>query len=396
MLALQILLVGAILLLMPPIAVLFAEVLLAVTSRSGAALQDGERPRLAVVMPAHDEATVIADTLRAVIPQLCKSDRLVVVADNCSDETAAIAASEGAEVIVRADATRRGKGYALDFGIRHLEPDAPEVVVIVDADCLVTAGALDRLARVCSRTARPVQALYLMRAPQGAGPMLRIAEFAGALKNQVRPMGLHRLGLPCQLMGTGMAFPWRTIRSARLATGHIVEDLKLGIELARAGTPAQFCPDAVVTSTFPVSKEGIRSQRTRWEHGHLAVILSDAPGLILESLVKMNPNLLALALDLIVPPLALLMLLVAVVWLAAAVWYFVAAALFPLALATLAGALLALSVLFSWARYGRRIISLSTLAIAVVYALWKIPLYIKFLVARQLDWVRSKRDSGGS
>jgi hypothetical protein len=149
----------------------------------------------------------------------------------------------------------------------------------------------------------------------------------------------------------------------------------------------------MVTSTFPVSNEGIKSQRTRWEHGHLGVILSDGPSLILESVLTANLSLMVLALDLIVPPLALLMFLVVGIWLVALGWYAVSDVQFPLALATVAGALLALSVLLSWIRFGQRIVTLGGLMLGVVYALWKIPVYAKFLVARQLDWVRSKRDT---
>ena len=58
------------------------------------------------------------------------------------------------------------------------------------------------------------------------------------MKNWVRPLGLSNLNLPCQLMGTGMAFPWELIRSANLASGSIVEDTKLGLELASGRTPA--------------------------------------------------------------------------------------------------------------------------------------------------------------
>ena len=64
-----------------------------------------------------------------------------------------------------------------------------------------------------------------MQAAEGASLKMRLAEFAWVIKNQVRPLGLHRLGLPCQLMGSGMASPWACINSADLATGHIVEDL---------------------------------------------------------------------------------------------------------------------------------------------------------------------------
>ena len=384
---------GAALLLMAPVVVLFVEVVLAVTQRERTASVAGDRPNVAVLVPAHDEALIISRTLRTILPQMAGGDRLVVVADNCTDETAALAAAEGAEVLARSDLLRRGKGYALDFGVRHLKSDAPEIVLIVDADCLLGSGVIDRLARLSQRSGRPVQALYLMQATENASLKMRIAEFAWVIKNQVRPLGLHRLGLPCQLMGTGMAFPWACISSADLATGHIVEDLKLGIEFARRGTPPLFCPEALVTSEFPASSEGVRSQRTRWEHGHLSVILSDAPQLLLSSLATLNARGLALALDLAVPPLSLLTLLVIAAWSAAALLSIFAKSYFPLAVASATAVLLVLAILLSWRAYGRHVISLISLALAMLHAFLKIPLYLKFLVARQAKWIRSKREA---
>ena len=392
MILLEILVSGAAWLLLLPTLVVFIEVVLAVTHRSKPTDLEGERPRLAIVMPAHDEELGIEATLRLILPQMERFDRLLVVADNCSDNTAAIAAAAGAEVIVRTDAAQRGKGYALDFGVRHLKANAPDIVMIIDADCQVTPGAIDRLARLCARTSRPVQALYLMHAPCDAGTQLRIAELAWVIKNQVRPEGLRTLGLPCQLMGTGMAFPWAWISTARLATGHIVEDLILGLDLARAGAPPLFCPEALVTSNFPSSSLGVQGQRTRWEHGHMSVILREAPRLFFESLKNRNAGLMALAADLCVPPLALLGLQVGLLWSTSLIFYVVTKTMYPLWITSLTAALLALSIYLSWLRFGRHIISLGNLAIAAVYPLAKIPLYLRFLVARQLDWVRSKRD----
>ena len=297
---------------------------------------------------------------------------------------------------MRNEQSRRGKGYALDFGIRHLEGDPPAVVLIVDADCRVEAGSIDRLARVCARTGRPVQALYMLLAPPGARMGMRVAEFAFTLKNRVRPRGLRSLRLPCQLMGTGMAFPWACLSAATLATGHIVEDLKLGLELAGVGCAPLFCPEAQVTSFFPASERGFKSQRTRWEHGYLGVLVRDAPAVLLKSVFTLNGGLLALALDLCVPPVALLTLLAVAVWIAGAMFYVFTRVDLPLLIASAAAALLALSVLASWARYGRQILSLGSLAFAIAYAFLKIPLYFRFLVARQFEWVRTKRDEDRS
>jgi cellulose synthase/poly-beta-1,6-N-acetylglucosamine synthase-like glycosyltransferase len=154
-----------------------------------------------------------------------------------------------------------------------------------------------------------------------------------------------------------------------------------------------FCPEALVTSEFPASSEGVRSQRTRWEHGHLSVILSDAPQLLLSSLATLNARGLALALDLAVPPLSLLTLLVIAAWSAAALLSIFAKSYFPLAAASATAALLVLAILLSWRAYGRHVISLISLALAMLQAFLKIPLYLKFVVARQVKWIRSKREA---
>ncbi|HEV2703000.1 MAG TPA: glycosyltransferase family 2 protein [Steroidobacteraceae bacterium] len=375
-----------------PALILFAEVICALVYRRRISAPSGQRPKVAILMPAHDEASGITPSLRSLLPQLLPTDRLVVIADNCTDDTAAVAAAAGAEVIERQDRSRRGKGFALDFGVRHLEHDPPEVVIIADADCCFSAGTIDRLARECRLHGRPVQGLYLMLSAEQAGTKTRIAQFAWLVKNLVRPTGLLALGLPCHLMGTGMAFSWGCIRSAQLATGHIVEDMQLGLDLARRGEAPQFCPDVLVTSYFPQSDDGQRSQRTRWEHGHLGLIMTAAPRLLLTGLLKADVRMVALALDLMVPPLALLVMLCTASVMVDGAFAVLSARAVPFALAAATLALVGFAVLASWIRYGQHIISLYALASAPVYALRKVPVYIGFLWSRQLDWVRSKRD----
>ena len=292
----------------------------------------------------------------------------------------------------RRDTSIRGLGYALDFGVRYLERDPPEVLIVVDADCCVSAGSIDILARDCHARGGPVQGLYVNQAAEGAGTRTRIAALASLVKNKVRPTGLLALGLPCTLMGTGMAFPWACMRSAPLATGHIVEDVQLAFDLARRGELVHFCPDVLVTSQFPQSDDGIRSQRTRWEHGHLALILTAAPKLLWAGLLKAEVRTMALALDQMVPPLALIVMLAALNVILDGAFAVLSGHIAPFALACAALALVGISVLLAWMRYGQHIISLYALASAPVYALCKVPIYIGFLLSRQLDWVRSKRD----
>lgn len=394
MLMLQILFVVLWLLLLVPSLVFALQVVLALPwfRKKNAVHEVPARPRIAVLVPAHNESAGIAWPLNALRAQLQAGDRVVVVADNCTDDTAEVAQANGAEVITRFDAGRRGKGYALDFGVRHLEAAPPEVVIVVDADCVVRGEAVDLLARQCMAAGRPVQALYLMRSPRGASLKTQVAEFAWAVKNWARPLGYHHLGLPCQLMGTGMAFPWPLIRDAELASGQIVEDLKLGLDLAASGHAPCFCPQALVTSVFPANSEGVQSQRTRWEHGHLGMLLKEGPRQLLNGVNGRNTGLLALALDLCVPPLALLTLLVLVLCLCGGALWAITGSALPWSLALINPGLVGVAVLLAWARFGRDILSLPSLAYAPFYALGKVPLYLKFLVKRQVEWVRSRRD----
>ena len=367
-----------------------ADVVSAVAAVSAAPARAG----FAVLMPAHDEAGGIAAAIAAVRAQLGARDRLLVVADNCSDATAASARAAGAEVIERTDAQRRGKGYALDHGVRWLERAPPVVVVVVDADCIVAPGALERLTQRCLATARPAQALYLMHAPPGAGLGLRIAAFAWVVKNRLRPLGGAALGWPCQLMGTGMAFPWTLIRSAPLASGHLVEDMELGVALARAGAAPLFCAQALVSSVFPSDAAGARAQRRRWEHGHLSVLAATGPRLLAQALLRRDGALAALALDLMVPPLAALALaLTALLVIGAAWWGFTADAL-PVALAALAMGLFGAVVMAAWWRGGRQLVTLRELVALPWYVAAKIPLYVRLFTKRQVEWVRTKRDDG--
>jgi cellulose synthase/poly-beta-1,6-N-acetylglucosamine synthase-like glycosyltransferase len=388
-------LVAATAVLLVPVAVFTLQVVVALRRTSPPRLEAGEhRPATAVLMPAHDEAMGIAAAIDTVLPQLRGGDRLVVVADNCSDRTAVIAAERGAEVVERNDADRRGKGYALDHGVRHLAAAPPAVVIVVDADCAVGPGSIDLLARECARRGRAVQALYLMLAPPGAALKQRMAEFAWAVRNELRPLGWQRLGGPCQLMGTGMAFPWATIVTASLASASIVEDMQLGLDLAAAGSPPSYCAAARVTSGFPAQAAASVAQRTRWEHGHLAMIASRGLPMLWSGIVSANMALVAMALDLCVPPLAALVLSLLGVAVASAALAAIGGSAAPLGLALGGLVVLAVGVAAAWVQVGHRSVSFGELALAPIYALAKIPIYIRLFTARQLRWVRTSRDDG--
>ena len=166
-------------------------------------------------------------------------------------------------MIERHDTERRGKGFALQFALDHLRAAPPEIVVFTDADCLFAPDALRKIAGAAAHEARPAQALYLMKAPEGAGPRLQVAEFAWAFINNVRMRGLARLFDVTRFTGAGFAAPWRVLADIDLASGEIVEDLALTMALIRKGAAPVFVPGAVVTSEFPTDENALTRQSAR-------------------------------------------------------------------------------------------------------------------------------------
>ncbi len=81
-----------------------------------------------------------------------------------------------------------------------------------------------------------------------------------------------------------MAFSWDMINQVNLASGEIVEDMKLGLDLAIASYTPRFCPSAKITGRLPQKQEAATTQRTRWEHGHLHTTINYVPLLIKEAM----------------------------------------------------------------------------------------------------------------
>ena len=199
------------------------------------------------------------------------------------------------------------------------------------------------------------------------------------------------MGFSCGLKGTGMAFPWHIIRQLNLRNGNLVEDLKLSIDLARKGISTLFCPEAVTTSYFPTTAEAMLSQRIRWEHGHLPLILREVPRLMLVSLVRRNLGIFAFAVNLMIPPLVFIIYLLGValaITMLAQAFDASSRGLIVLLTATIS---LLVSVLLVWWRYGRDFLPLQGLGAILPYVLQKFSIYVKFFFDRQKLWVRTDR-----
>ncbi len=375
-----------------PMMVYIIECAAAIVPRRARKLDsNGERAGATIIIPAHNEAGSIERTVASVQEEMSAADRLIVISDNSTDDTAARAREAGAEVFERNDAERRGKGYALSFGLDQIAVNPPAVVVFVDADCELAFGSLNALVRQATRTGAPAQGVYLLAGDESPSSREAVSRLAFVVKNLVRPMGLDHLELPCLLTGTGMAFPWEMIRAAPLAGGNIVEDMQLGIDLAIAGSSPRLCAGAHIRGASATNDDSARAQRTRWEHGHLRTLTSQGPRLVRAAAMQGRGDLLALALELTVPPLSLLVAVVFVGTVLATFAALLGAWWWPASWLASGLAGVVVVTLLAWWKHGRAHAPGRALLAAPAYILWKLPLYAKFFVKPETEWVRTER-----
>lgn len=263
---------------------------LELASLTAASMVTTERPRadparcrkLAVVVPAHDEEAGIAACVeslqRAVVPP--NGRRIVVVADNCSDSTASVAGNAGAEVLIRNDAERRGKGYALELAFDHVLQD-PEVeaVLVVDADTEVEANFFMAAAATFAAGADGMQCRYLPKNPDYS-TKTRLLNVAQIAFNVARPRGREAMGLSVGILGNGFGLHRRVLAELPYTARSVVEDLEYHLMMVRAGFSMRFVEETAVLADLPTSEEGARTQRERWEGGRFRMIREFGPQLL--------------------------------------------------------------------------------------------------------------------
>lgn len=348
-------------------------------------------PSAVVVIPAHDEETSIAATIAALGAEAAGIADLLVVADNCSDRTAEIAGATVAKTIVRTDPDLRGKGYALAFARNELSSAPPDVVLIIDADCRIDRQGLTALIEAAAPGSAPAQAVNLLRPDLTAAPFVQVSNFAFMLRNLVRQRGLQRLAGRVHLTGTGMALPWALFAEADLGGASLVEDLNLGVTLAAKGHPAVLVEQATVWSAAASARDTLQ-QRARWEGGFLSNALPAGLRGLRGSVAALDRRGVMAAIDLCIPPLALLVMLdivaLTILGLAAASSGAIGAFIAVL----LASALAGVAITLAWFRAGRAFASPGAVARIPIYVARKLPMYARLLIrGAPRDWVRTDR-----
>jgi cellulose synthase/poly-beta-1,6-N-acetylglucosamine synthase-like glycosyltransferase len=273
----------------------------------------GELPVVAVVVPAHDEERGIGATIAQLLALDYPAGRLrvFVIADNCSDRTAEVAAAAGAQVLVRNDEANRGKGQALDWMLRRQRAlfEGAELIAFIDADMQVDRHFLTAMAATFADPGQlAAQGRYVIGNPDRS-VFAAIGYVSFCYVNHVRPAGRCFWGGTADLKGSGMVFRAGFLLPRGWAAHSIAEDIQLGKELMLEGIRVAYVPAARVTSDIPTTLAQVRVQQSRWEGGKHQVHASVRPRAWRAFLRQPSALLLDGLLDLLVPPLSVVILL---------------------------------------------------------------------------------------
>jgi len=342
--------------------------------------------RVAVVVPAHNEALGIASCVQS----LLLADKgnmqitVYVIADNCTDNTAELAEQAGAAVLRRTNEVERGKGYALHYAFTELEATGFDCVLIVDADTTVSPNLIIAAAEAMRNGAAGVQVQYLARNAD-ASARTRLQALAIRAFNVIRHRGRQNLGLSTGILGNGFGLRRDTLAAVPYLASSVVEDLEYHLGLVRSGRKITFVNDATVFGELPTGDKGAQTQRSRWEGGRFRMLVERVPGLFVDVL-KGRLRCFEPMMELLLLPLAFHVVLLIV------------AALSPqlivreIALAGIAVVLFHLAVTIVVGKGGWR--DLATLASAPFYILWKLLLIPRMLrnASAKHAWVRTTRN----
>jgi 1,2-diacylglycerol 3-beta-glucosyltransferase len=267
------------------------------------------RSRLVVLIPAHDEELLVGRTVRSLLAQSYPRElfQIAVIADNCSDETAAIAAAAGADTVMVRDAPdARGKGRALQWAIDQLLSTQlpPDAIVSVDADTIADTDLLLAVVERFEAGAQAVQADYCAFGDGSDSSALREAAFL--LFNRVRPAGSNVLGRSAWLVGNGWLLSTEVLRRRPWMAFTSTEDREYSLDLQVDGVRIAFAGAAAVHAPTAPNHKAAQTQQLRWEGGWASLLRARLPQLLTDAWRRRAPGLAMIAFELAVPPLGLL------------------------------------------------------------------------------------------
>ena len=241
----------------------------------------GTRVRVTVIVPAHNEEATLPTTLGALAQQTRLPDRVIVVADNCTDRTVAIAREMGHEAFETIDNAHK-KGGALNQVLATLLPVATpsDVILVMDADTSLGPQFIDVAAGHLQEDPELAAVGGVFYGEPGNGV---IGQFQ---RNEYTRYSLQirqRRGRVFVLTGTATMFRAEALLDVAAARGVFIpgepgkvydtaaltEDNELTLALKSLGATMMSPPECYVVTEIMPTWRALWTQRQRWQRGAL-------------------------------------------------------------------------------------------------------------------------------
>lgn len=227
--------------------------------------------RFVVLIPAHNEARVIAPLLESLrnqnYPKNCY--KVYVSCDNCTDDTAELARRHGATALERFDSARGGKTWNVRWALARLPMEEADALTMFDADNLVAPDFLARMNDYMELhpEAEAIQGVLDVKNPDDNW-LTRSYALAYWFTNRFWQQARGLWGLSCTLGGTGLVIRAATLERIGWNLESLTEDLEMSTRLILSGSRVHWNAAAVIYDEKPQDLAISKRQRTRWMQGH--------------------------------------------------------------------------------------------------------------------------------
>jgi 1,2-diacylglycerol 3-beta-glucosyltransferase len=266
----------------------------------------------AVVVPAHNEESLLPALLASLSSQAYPPGqfRVMVIADNCTDGTAAVARLAGATVYERHNLEAVGKGQALRWLFDQIEHQTDiEAYAFIDADSIVDANFLSAMnARIQVKGGAVILQSSYRVSDATSHALVSLRALAFSLIHDLRARGKERLGLSVGLWGNGMVMTRDVIERLPWGSFSAVEDAEQHIQILLSGFRSEFVSTTHVYGYMPSTFKAAKDQQRRWEGGRQSLIRRYASPLLSAALRGRNKVLLASCFDVLLPPTSVIFL----------------------------------------------------------------------------------------
>ena len=237
--------------------------------------QETKAHRFAVLIAARNEETVINHLIDSINTQTYDQGEVTVfvVADNCTDQTAACARKMGAIVYERFDQTKIGKGHAMEFLLNQMEKDyAPfDGYFVFDADNVLDQNYILEMNKTFS-DGYDIITSYRNSKHYGDNWISSGYAIWFLWESEFLNRGRMLLGTSCAVSGTGFFFSRRIIEKyGGWKFFLLTKDIQFTVDNVLSGEKIGYCRQAMLYDEQPVKFQQSFRQRMRWAKGFFQV-----------------------------------------------------------------------------------------------------------------------------